>query len=199
MAASRCSSSVRHCVNKPEKFCYICGLFTPFSMRRNLTPAVRSAYQQYFDCKIYEKKTWAPETCWKVCTNNLLAWRSGSRKAMPYKAIRMVWRKPKNHVTDCYFCLSKVAGLTVKTRTMGIYIRSLICLPSYLSLRWSACASATCSMCNDECHKLWFIQMENLRWPEGHWFTDRHAGRLHQILQFPVFVGQSGYCRTLQS
>ena len=28
----------------------------------------------------------------------------------------MVWREPRDHITDCYFCLTNVKGYTGKTR-----------------------------------------------------------------------------------
>ena len=28
----------------------------------------------------------------------------------------MVWREPRDHLTDCYFCMTKISGITSKTR-----------------------------------------------------------------------------------
>jgi hypothetical protein len=44
----------------------------------------------------------------------------GKRQAMPF-AIPMVWREPQDHVRDCYFCLTKVRGVSYKKRKSIIY------------------------------------------------------------------------------
>ncbi|XP_076031939.1 uncharacterized protein LOC143019842 [Oratosquilla oratoria] len=33
----------------------------------------------------------------------------------------MIWREPRDHVTDCYFCVTRVAGFTSKTRHLITY------------------------------------------------------------------------------
>ena len=33
----------------------------------------------------------------------------------------MVWREPTNHVSDCYFCMSNIAGFTKKNKSAIMY------------------------------------------------------------------------------
>lgn len=113
--------SRRGCVNHPDNFCYICGQFTPSDQRRNLTKKVNFAYKCYFGCKVGDQeKSWAPHICCGVCYVGLTQWLNGKRKKMPF-AVPMIWREPKDHHTDCYFCMSKIAGFSKKTKSKIVY------------------------------------------------------------------------------
>lgn len=105
----------RSCINQPDSFCYICGEVTLKSQRRNITPLIKKSYELYFGCKLGDQdKSWAPHSCCNSCVTLLTGWLNGSRH-MTF-AIPMVWREPKDHSTDCYFCLTKISGITAKTR-----------------------------------------------------------------------------------
>ena len=96
----------RVCVNSPDNFCYICGEFTVSSRKRALTTKTRKAYHQYFGCKVGDQdKPWAPHICCNSCVTNLNEWLKKKRKRMPF-AVPMIWREPKDHINDCYFCLT---------------------------------------------------------------------------------------------
>ena len=39
---------------------------------------------------------------------------------MPF-SVRMVWREPKNHFNDCYFCMTNIVGFTKKNKSKITY------------------------------------------------------------------------------
>ena len=116
MASNRCV-----CVNHPDNFCYICGQYTPKHQCRNITKSIQRAYKYCFDCKLGDQdKEWAPHVCCAPCNSMLSAWMNGKRKAMPF-LVPMVWRKPKNHFNDCYFCMTNIDGFTKKKKSKITY------------------------------------------------------------------------------
>lgn len=111
----------RKCVNHPNIFCYVCGSFTTKSQRRTITSDLRKIYKLYFDCPLGDQdKAWAPHIVCTSCFNGLRDWLNKRKVAMPF-AIPMIWREPKNHHDDCYFCSVNVAGFTLKTKHQIVY------------------------------------------------------------------------------
>ena len=49
-------------------------------------------------------KNGLPTLCATTCEEMLRDWAKGKRKSLPF-GVPMVWREPKEHLTDCYFCL----------------------------------------------------------------------------------------------
>ena len=105
----------RNCLNSPNSFCYICGELTFKFQKRSFTPLIKKCYEHYFGCKVGDQdKSWAPHVCCVTCVRLLTAWAKGSRH-MPF-AIPMIWREPKDHASDCYFCLTNISGITSKSK-----------------------------------------------------------------------------------
>ena len=121
------ASSIRHkCVNNPDAFCYVCGCYTLLRQKRNITSFVRRAYKDYFDVPLGDQdKKWAPHIVCHNCEEMLRDWTKGKRKGLPF-GVPMVWREPKDHVTDCYFCLVNTKGVGKKNRQKISYP----CIPS---------------------------------------------------------------------
>lgn len=86
-----------------------------------MTAQIKKTYELYFGCKIGDQdKAWAPHTCCASCATSLRAWLKGMRPSMPF-AIPMIWREQKDHVTDCYFCMTNVSGYSSKNRKLIEY------------------------------------------------------------------------------
>ena len=111
----------RGCINHPDNFCYICGQFTTRDQRKNLSSKVKVAYHRYFGVRVSDQeRTWAPHICCTVCYVGLTQWLNGKRKSMPF-AIPMIWREPRDHHSDCYFCMTNIAGFSKKNKTGIVY------------------------------------------------------------------------------
>jgi len=96
------------CKQSPDNFCYVCGKFlTTKTCKRkiNLDHSYAKAYESYFGMKIGDQdKPWAPTYICGTCSRTLDKWMNCSKVSMPFYVPR-IWREPKNHVSDCYFCM----------------------------------------------------------------------------------------------
>jgi len=107
----------RVCLNQLNLFCYVCGAFRPKSQQRKVTALVNTSYYHYFGCKLCDQdKKWAPHVCCQSCCNGLRDWFSGRRRSIPF-AVPMIWQEPRDHVTDCYLCLTKLSELSSKNKS----------------------------------------------------------------------------------
>ena len=97
------------CVNSADNVCYICGEVTFERQRKAITAIVKMAYHLYFGCKIGDReksdKSWAPHICCHKYATDLSQWLKGKRHEMPF-VVPVVWRQPRNHATDRYFCMA---------------------------------------------------------------------------------------------
>ena len=77
---------------------------------------MKRAYKAYFQVTLGDQeKKWPP---YIVCHNREEMLRDrikGKRKGLPF-GILMVWCEPKEHLTDCYFCLVNTKGIGKKNR-----------------------------------------------------------------------------------
>ena len=82
----------------------------------NITSLLSTVYFHYFDFKTGDQdKSWDPHICCKPCYNGLTAWFNGKKAALNF-AILMVWREPRNHADDCYFCFTNITGFNASSR-----------------------------------------------------------------------------------
>ena len=115
------SSSRRSCLNNPNDLCHICGQYTLLSNRNGISEFVKRAYLAYFKVRLGDQdKAWAPHIVCKQCVEHLRQWTKKVRKSLRF-GIPMVWREPKNHFDDCYFCSVSTKGINRKNRNSLVY------------------------------------------------------------------------------
>ena len=56
----------------------------------------------------------------KSCTEYLRQWSKGKKTSLKF-GIPMVWKEPRNHVSDCYFCAIDVSGINRRNRNVLKY------------------------------------------------------------------------------
>ena len=70
----------------------------------------KRAYKAYFGIKLGDQdKSWAPHKVCKQCTETLCRWTQGKATSMRF-GVPIVWREPKNHYEDWYFCMVDMTG-----------------------------------------------------------------------------------------
>ncbi|XP_066463509.1 uncharacterized protein [Eleutherodactylus coqui] len=111
----------RNCKNSPDAFCYICGQFTLLSQRRKITPEISKIYKLYFGCPLGDQdKKWAPHVVCTGCSSLLRDWLNKQKPSFRF-AVPMIWREPKDHLTDCYFCAVNTTGFSSKNKHLIVY------------------------------------------------------------------------------
>lgn len=76
-----------------------------------------------------QDKPWALHICCATCAIQLSQWLNGKRPLMPF-AVAMLWREPRNHRNDCYFCLVSPfsGGITKQKKSRIVYPNILFAL-----------------------------------------------------------------------
>ena len=93
------------CCNDSDKFCYICEKYILKGHKKSITDFVCKVYFAYFGVKFGDQdKSWAPHVVCKTCIEHIQMWANGKTKSFRF-GVPMIWREPKNHFDDCYFCM----------------------------------------------------------------------------------------------
>ena len=62
-----------------------------------------------------QDKSWAQHSYCSRCSRYLDGWLSGTHQSMPFAA-PMVWMEQKDHLSNCYFCWTKIDGHNSKSK-----------------------------------------------------------------------------------
>lgn len=96
-----------------DKFCFVCGLFTPLNCARKINKNVEEIFEKHFKMDIV-RAWYKPEIICNYC-------RSGLQKKPPIikYARPMQWiHRSKHSAASCYFCINnqKTFGFRYSTR-----------------------------------------------------------------------------------
>ena len=83
---------------------------------QNETKFVENLYYVYFGINLGDQdKAWAPHKVSHSCVESLHRWSNGKQKSLEF-GVWMVWRKPKAHGNECYFCSCNIAGFNGRNK-----------------------------------------------------------------------------------
>ena len=115
------ASRSRSCKNHPDSFSYICGEFKITDERNHVTEFFQKAHHAYLGIQLGDQvKLEVPHVVCKTCVKQLRQWTKSSRKTLKF-GIPLIWREPKNHTDDCYFCAINLTGVNKKKCKSFIY------------------------------------------------------------------------------
>lgn len=111
----------RGCVNSADKFCYVCGEFVTNKSFNKITQVIKDKYREHFGIGIsHQDKSWAPHGVCGTCYRYL--YQTASQNVYPFGFVQpMHWMEPKDHETDCYFCMTDITGFTTKSKHRIVY------------------------------------------------------------------------------
>lgn len=118
--------------NKPNQFCYVCGIYIPSHMRRNITESIYAAYKFCFKSDLINQDTnWVPHVMCVTCYNMLLTcYKKKKLESLKYFS-PVVWSMPESK-KDCFFCLTITQGFNVKNKSNIKYIYTRKVIPAVL-------------------------------------------------------------------
>lgn len=103
------------CNKTSNLFCYVCGLYTPISQRRSISPRYQVLYREYFKIEVSNQdKCYVPHIICKSCATLLNSWAKSNGHFTFGRP--MIWRDPNNHETNCYICKTTVHGFSRKNK-----------------------------------------------------------------------------------
>lgn len=86
----------------------------------------------YFNIHIQDyDKPWIPNNISKCCSEYLRHWVNRKRRHLKFD-VSMIWKEPKNHIDDCYFCVVKLHGTNPKKTYSDLMAVKRQCLTHHI-------------------------------------------------------------------
>lgn len=107
--------------NKPDSFCYVCGLFSPSKSRKKINDTVRNAYEYCFASKMLnENVDWVPHIVCSNCYKTLITCHSSKNLSNLKWSSPVVYSMPEKR-EDCFFCMTVTTGFNSKNKNLIKY------------------------------------------------------------------------------
>lgn len=104
-----------------DTFCVVCGRYVMYVNRRSLNDRTKASYEKCFNISRQTlDNNWTPKIACSNCQAHLFHNDKGIKNAKHFST-PMLWRKPKNHKTDCYFCSCNTSGYNSKNIDTIVY------------------------------------------------------------------------------
>ena len=92
------------CLNSPNDFCLMCGKSVKSSSSSEINKEIRVELEEYFESDVQMNETfYQPNVLCPECKLELNLYQTGDLPKKIYE-FPVVWKRPNQHPTDCYFC-----------------------------------------------------------------------------------------------
>jgi len=97
--------------NKQNQFCYVCSMYAPPNIRKNITDVACTAYSYCFSNDVSNQdKNWVPHIMCAICYNMIIScYKKKDFSDLKYSS-PVVWRMPDSK-EDCFFLLDRHAWI----------------------------------------------------------------------------------------
>lgn len=120
----------------------MCGHYLPANKRNVFSELIENRFTKCFNLSSESlKNSWVPQSICTTCMCKLRSWDTGNSSAKIFSS-PMLWRQPRNHDTDCYFCLCNTTGFNNKNAHLVRY-------PSVSSVTFPVLLEAESSQSSD--------------------------------------------------
>jgi len=118
--------------NKQNQFCYVCSMYAPPNIRKNITDVACTAYSYCFSSDVSNQdKNWVPHIMCAICYNMIIScYKKKDLSDLKYSS-PVVWRMPDSK-EDCFFCLTVTRGFNMKNKSKIKYMYTRSMIPAVL-------------------------------------------------------------------
>lgn len=119
-------------LNKEDTFCYVCGMYAPPNIRKNVTDVSCTAYKYCFGNPVSNQdENWVPHIMCASCYNMITScYRKRDLSDLKFSS-PVLWHMP-NSKEDCFFCSTITRGFNMKNKSKIKYTYTRSMTPAVL-------------------------------------------------------------------